>query len=415
MSFFAIRRQTFALAAIMVLSWLAPIHSEELDVTGFGRSRLGFQTDDRALFINDQTLEAAFDWETGETALHALTALTAGDDGEDTFELKELYVQLYGDFVDIRIGMQPVIWGKADGMFITDQVSPKNLTDFLTRDVAELRRAVTGAKADFFKGSHRLELVYLPVFTPTLLPANDSIWYAAKELPVEPTMEEASMPEPSLENAEYFARYSWAGSIADIQVLGGWFWNDTPIPSVVGREITPGVGLTGITIRPEYYRTALAGFAASAPVGPLLLKTEAAANMNQRLSADIGKEPEGWKEKNTIVYMAGAEGSLLGATVSVQAMQDIVLDYEESLSREQLLTTATLAVSRLFLNDTVKSEVFWYAGLNERDSMIKPQLTWMPGNGFQAAAGGWFFLGDEGQFGQYSDNNGVFISASYYF
>lgn len=415
MRIFAKKRRTIALAALLVLSWVASLYSQGMEVTGFGRSRLGVQTDDSALFINDHSLEVALGWAGDDAELHALTAVTSDGEGNSEFELKEMYFHLYGDFLDLRIGKQQVIWGKADGMFITDLVSPKNLTDFLTRDIGELRRAVTGAKADIFRGSHRLELIYLPVFTPSLLPANDSIWYVAKEFPVEPTMEKTSIPEPSLANAEYFARYSWTGSIADIQLLGGWFWNDTPVPTIIDREITMGVGLTGITIRPEYYRSAVAGFAASAPVGPLLLKTEVAANSNQRLSADINEETKGWKEKNTILYMAGAEGSLLGATVSIQVMQDIVLDYEESLSRDELITTATLAVSRLFLNDTIKSEVFWYAGLNERDSMIKPQLTWMPGNGFQATVGGWFFFGDEGQFGQYSDNNGICMSASYYF
>lgn len=410
-----LKRRTLAFAVYLILTGAALLYSQGMEITGFGRSRLGAQTDNGALFINDHTLEAAFNWESDDAELHGLAAATSDGEGNSGFELKELYVHLYGNFLDLRVGKQQVIWGKADGMFITDLVSPKNLTDFLTRDISELRLSVTGAKADFFLGSHRLELVYLPIFTPTLLPASDSIWYAAKELPVVLTMEEASLPEPSLDNAEYFARYSWTGSIADIQLLGGWFWNDTPIPAIRDREITPGVGLTGITIRPEYYRSAFTGFAVSAPAGPLMLKAEAAANMHQRLSADIGVEPEGWREKNTILYMAGAEGSLLGATVSVQAMQDIVLDYEESLSREELITTATLAVSRLFFNETVKSEILWYAGLNEMDSMIKPQLTWMPGNGFQAAAGGWFFLGDEGQFGQYSDNNGIFMSASYYF
>jgi len=406
---------TLAIVSIMLFAVTVSAQAQSLEISGFGKSRFGFQTDDGTLFINDHSLETAIDWETDEIAMHTLLTLSASEDSAATFEMKELYMQWFGESFDLRLGKQPVIWGKADAVFITDQVSPKNLEDFLTRDFADLRLAVTGAKLDIFRGAHRLELVYLPVFTPTRLPAADSIWYVTKPFPVTPVMEEAVLPEASLENAEYFLRYSWSGTTADIQLVGGWYWSDTPVATITDLQMTPGVGLTGITIQPEYYQTALAGFAASLPAGPVMLKAEVAANIDQRLQAEMSAYSEGWTGKNTLFYMAGVEGSILGTTVSLQFIQDYVLDYEEALVRDELLTTATLAASRFFFRDTLKAEVLWYGGLNELESMIKPQLSWIPGNGFQAVAGGWFFLGETGQFGQYSGNNGIFITAAYYF
>ncbi|PKL06558.1 MAG: hypothetical protein CVV53_03750 [Spirochaetae bacterium HGW-Spirochaetae-9] len=60
-------------------------------------------------------------------------------------------------------------------------------------------------------------------------------------------------------------------------------------------------------------------------------------------------------------------------------------------------------------------EALTYIGFAAPDALIKPQVTWKLTDGMEIAAGGWFFLGDSGAFGQYSDNNSIFASAKIYF
>ena len=392
--------------------------SSDLVASGFTRSRFAFQVDDGSLFINEQILSSTLEWRADSATAHADFSLTAEDGRTVKPDLKELYVDWYGDSFDLRIGKQKILWGKGDGVFITDIVSPKDLSAFLTKDIGELRLGVTGIKLDYFAGSHQLEAVWLPVFTPAILPKPNSLWAVSPSFPVTPTLTPAELPESSLKNAEYFARYSYLGSLFDFQVMGGWMWNDTPIASITNKTMTPGVGITAITIQPEYYQVAVAGLAASLPLGPLVLKTEGSFTWNQRYQESMNPQSTGWVEKNDLQYLFGGDISFVGATLSLQWIQDIVLDHDDTLVRDEILNTMTAILQRSFNRETLRAEIFSVVNIKDletMDAMIKPQLTWIPGNGFQASLGGWFFLGESGQFGQYTENNGVYLSTAFYF
>ncbi len=202
--------------------------------------------------------------------------------------------------------------------------------------------------------------------------------------------------------------------------MGGWFWNDTPVATIISKTFLPGPILATITIQPEYYQVAVGGLATSLPLGPLVLKGEGSFTWNQRYQAQMTSFSNGWTEKNDIQYLVGADVSFAGATLSLQWIQDIVLEHEASMLRDTLLNSMTAILMRSFNRETIKAELFTVVNLNdvaamEFDAMIKPQLSWIPGNGLQVSLGAWFFVGDSGQFGQYTDNNAVNLSTAYYY
>lgn len=412
------------LTALVVGFMLTSINlvAQDLDLatSGFVRSRFAFQVDDGSLFINEQMLSTAFDWRADTVVAHADFTLALEDNTPVQTDLRELYVDWYGDSFDLRIGKQKILWGKADGVFITDLVSPKDLSSFLTKDIGELRLGVTGIKFDYFAGPHQLEAVWLPLFTPTILPAQGSIWSVSPDFPVSSTMMPATLPESSLKNAEYFARYSYLGSLFDFQLMGGWFWNDTPAIAITDKKFTPdpSPAIASITITPEYYQVSVAGLAASLPLGPLVVKTEGAYTWNQRYQENMSPQAKGWVEKDSLQYLVGGDISFVGITFSLQWIQDIVLDYDDVLQRDEMINSMTAILQRTFNRETIKVELFSVINLTDSDAMIKPQLSWLPGNGFQASLGGWLFLGESGgsgQFAQYSENNGIYLSTAYYF
>ncbi|MFO8233784.1 MAG: hypothetical protein R6U04_00070, partial [Bacteroidales bacterium] len=59
------------------------------------------------------------------------------------YGMREAYIDLFFDKVDISLGKQQIIWGKADGVFITDVVSPKDLREFLLPEFEEIRMGIT--------------------------------------------------------------------------------------------------------------------------------------------------------------------------------------------------------------------------------------------------------------------------------
>lgn len=404
-----------SLAIVFLLYGIAQLSADNISFNGYGRSKAGALLSDWSVFMQENTLDARFSWDTDTTLLYANLILATDEDQIFNTAIRELYLHYYGDSFDIRIGKQQIIWGKSDAVFITDLVSPKDLSRFLVPDFEELRLAATGVRANLYSGNHQLEVVWLPLFTPTVQPAADSLWAPALPFPVQPTFLPSIKPDLKLSNGEYFARYSWLGSSVDFSLMGGWFWNDTPSFSVVSKTITPSVGLTALSVQGEYYRTASAGYGLSARVGPVVLKSEGAFYFNKRYQGNIAIYPQGYTEKNAIHYLVGTDFSISGTTLGLQFIQEIILDHEAALVDEAFTNTATLLLARSFARDTVRLEALTYIGFAAPDALIKPQVTWKITDGMEIAAGGWFFLGDSGAFGQYSDNSSIFASAKIYF
>lgn len=391
------------LLVLAALPFGAAVAQEDLSLSGYGRSKAGVILDDGSVFMLENTLDLQATWDMGGGSVFADLALVEREGADAVFELRELYLQYLGDSFDLRVGKQQVIWGKSDGVFITDLVSPKDLSRFLVPDFVELRGAVTGVRANGYMGNHSLDLVWVPLFSPTILPADDSIWAADLPFPAGSTINPADEPDLSLENGEYFAKYSYLGSSFDLNLMGGWFWNDTSAFTVVS---------TGpLVMKGEYYQSPAFGYGVASTVGPLVLRSEGAITLDKRYQGDFTVYPEGYTEKHGIQYLIGTDFSIMSITFGLQFIQDIILDYEDALMSEEFINTATIAMVRTFAAETVKLEMLTYIGLDEPDALLKTQLSWKMTDAFELFGGSWLFFGDAGPFGQYDDNDSVFAGA----
>jgi len=397
-----------ALTATVAAGLLAPADAaaqEGAVINGYARTKVGALLDDGDYFVAENTLDLRLSQSLGDAAFYANAVLYEREGEVQVPELREIYIDLQGTAGDLRLGKQQIIWGKGDGVFITDLVSPKDLSQFLIPDFEELRRAVTGAKADLYAGYHGLELVWLPWFTPGITPAmDDPLWAPTLPFPVTPTIQAADEVTFTLENAEYFGRYSYMGEAFDVALMGGYFWNDTPAYTVVSMGMPP-------TVQAEYYRTAMAGYAASGTLGPLVLRSEGALYFDKRYQGDFAVYSDGYAEKNALQYLVGADYSFAGINFGLQFIQDIILDYESDLLNDEFKNTLTMVVSRTFFRETVTAEVFSYLGLDNPDGLVKPKITWDVADGLELFGGAYLFFGDEGDYGQYDQRDGAYVGA----
>lgn len=383
--------------------------------SGKAQTKLSVMTDDASIIQNESILDLKLDWYTEAAFLFADFQFQTSTEYNFYSNIKELYLGWYGDFIDIQMGKQKVLWGKADGFFITDIVSPKNLSQFLTIELDDLRIAIPSLKIDAFWNSNKLELVWVPVFTPSILPEQNSIWATSSQIddiPLTKVLNSPNVPSKKLDNSEVYARYSWLGTVADIQLVGGWFWNDTP---AIDATITPPIPGGTISITPTYHQIGLLGVAGSIPLGPLIFRGEGAYTINQRYFIEPKPLQTSWLEKDNITYLVASDISFLEFNLSIQWAQDIILDYDNAIKRDEFQNHLTVHLNRSFFRETVKAEIFSNISLNDPSAMIKSQITYMPGNGFQTNFGGWFFFGEEGQFGNYKKNNALYVNAVYFF
>ncbi len=408
---------------ILILLFLAAQNTkaQNLDISGFARSYEGvlFKTGDFG--IVQQTLNLNFEKRGNKVAFKANPMVFLYNADSLDFRMRELYLDLYFDNFDIRIGKQQVVWGKADGVFITDIVSPLNLTEFLLPDFDEIRTGVIATKVNYYLGNSTLEAIWIPVFTPTERPPPGSIWYIQPDFPVTPTWDfskETIMP--SLESSEVFLKYTALTSAIDFEFMGAYTWDDNPTLHVQKEfgvdSSTMQPILQGLNITPEHHRLAIGGGSFSSEIKKVILRGEAAYYNGKYFLTEDPFQPDGNIQKDYLHYLLGLDFNLGPVKVSSQFIQQIILDYDDNILNEKTENTMTFMARFDMFRETLHLELFSYIGLTNEDALIRPKITYDFDDSFSILLGSNIFIGDEtGRFGQYSDNSMAYVKLKYSF
>jgi len=68
-------------------------------------------------------------------------------------------------------------------------------------------------------------------------------------------------------------------------------------------------------------------------------------------------------------------------------------------------------MKRGFLRESINFEFFTYYGVNNRDALVKPEISYKYVDELEFSAGANIFYGSEGKFGQYDKNDLIYASA----
>jgi hypothetical protein len=394
-----------------------------LDFTGYARTYTGLllhEENDYAVIQN--TFDLKIEHSRSRVAMKINPYLyhnaETDRDVNDELELglRQAYMDIYFDAFDLRLGKQQIIWGKADGVFITDVISPKDLREFLLPDFEEIRIGVTAAKLNYYRGDQTFELAWVPVFTPNQKPEQGSIWLRSPDFAITPVMDDSREDVPArLENSELFAKYSLLGSAIDLELMAGYAWDDDPTLHLT-KTFDPESGqVTSLTLRPEHHRLALMGGSFSTTLGGFVLRGEGAYYSGKYFQSADPRLSESVQEKDYLHYLLGAEYTLRGVKLSAQFIQQAIIDYEDQIVNDQFENTLTLLAGKDFLRDTLHLELFAYLGLNDQDALLRPKIKYDLADGFQIQAGANIFVGEKGNFGQYDDNDMLYAKVTYSF
>ena len=397
--------------------------AQKIDISGFARTYEGVLVDDGSFGIVQQTLNLDFEKRGEKVALKANPMIFMFNSDSFDFRMRELYLDLYFDNFDIRIGKQQVVWGKADGVFITDVVSPLNLTEFLLPDFDEIRIGVIAAKVDYYLGNSTIEAILIPQFTPTLRPASNSIWFVQPDFPAPPTFDwSQSEINPSLENSEVFLKYSLMSSKIDFELMGGYTWDDNPtmhIEKQFGMDtstVPPSPILTGLLITPQHHRLGLVGGSFSTEIKGVILRGEAAYYNGKYFQTADPMAVDAIIQKDYLNYVVGLDFSLGPVKMSGQFIQKYIFDYQDLMLEDEINNMATVMARYDMLRETLHLELFSYIGITKSDALIRPKITYDFDDSFSILLGGNIFVGDEdGQFGQYGNNSMIYTKIKYSF
>ena len=402
----------------MLLSTATIMLNAQISHRGFARASLGALPNENGEY---SVLQNTFNWqlEYGKNNVGLFVNPVFNYDGLDKnldISLRQAYFDIYFNKFDLRIGKQQIIWGKADGVFITDVISPRNLSEFILPEFEEIRIGINAVKLNYYKGNSTIEAVWIPTFQPTILPKNNSIWFPKMELPQIPNSFDYSNAtvEQKLSESEGALKYSYLGSAIDFELMTAYMWDDNPAMHIT-PHFSPGIPQPdSLTIKPEYHRLPLVGASFSKSILGAVIRGESAYYFGKNFSTE-NFGVNGIRERDYIHYLIGYDHNWFDVNVSFQFIQEYILDYEDDIRNNEFSNTATFLASKTFINETLELSLFSYFGINNGDALIRPKLSYDISDGFNILFGTNIFIGDEGNFGQYDDNDMVYVKIKYSF
>ncbi len=326
---------------------------------------------------------------------------------QNNFELREAYFDYSADSWSLRAGRQLVIWGSADGMRITDLVSPMDLTEFLARDYDDIRMPVEALKFQYFKDEMKLELVFVPVFKSFILPMNPkNPWAMSMPIPqgMQVNVLADNKPKMNLKNSEFGGRLTFNLSGIDFSLAGLHTFNKMPV-------FSKNIQLPVINLQPEYHRMTFVGGDFSKPLSEFVVRGETAFNFNKMLETKLDLEKHNsWNALVGVDWYAPNEWML-----SMQVANEMIMGYNSELVAEKNATLLTFSVSKTLLNTTLKLSDFIYTDLNTGGFFNRFSADYSLTDQIHLLAGYDHFQGDKGMFGMFKDNSEVWIKAKYSF
>lgn len=410
-------RKTLSILLILLFA-SALLPAADLDFYGQLRTRTGiaFDVENPDLLMQDQLADFTLEGWGADTRLMLNSYMTLGLDGTPELGLREAYVDIYLPEGDFRVGKQAIVWGAAEGAFITDIVSPQDLSSFITADFREIRMGIFAVKGDYYAGPFTFEGVWIPGFVPSIKPSDDSIWAVTPDqswIPagMTPKSNAAKTVDQGFESSEVFAKVSYFGSAFNAELMGGYAWDDLPVLSI-DRSAAPTINVT-----PVYERMVVTGGSISTTIGAVVLRSEAAVYFDRAFTSTALIATDGIEEHNQVQALAGIDSTLFGARVSAQYILQYIDGYSDAMVfNEEFQHTVTFMAQKSFASDTLTAKVFGYVGFDPVDLLLRPSLAWDIEDGVELTAGADLFLGDSnGQFGQYGDNSMGYLSLKWFF
>jgi hypothetical protein len=321
--------------------------------------------------------------------------------------------------VDVKLGLQQVVWGQADGLRVLDIINPLDYREFILEDFIDSRRPLWLARADVPIANGSLQLVWVPYFAPGRLPGPDAefglgevfgvglIGAATRRRDVaqipfrtEPTVR----PPYQLKSSQGGARYSRSIGAWDVTANYFYGWEDIPTNRLSAIEQATNSSAPTLVFKPEYDRKEVFGGTAATNFGAFVLRMEAGWNRHKPVAVKPGS-PSGFEKKGQFSSVAGLDYSArTWLWISGQYFLQFTSAPQEKLLFPRYNHLASLYFRTNFFRETLRPELFVLTGLNEKQYLIRPRVIKTIGDHWSIGIGADFIGGKKTNIFGYFDS-----------
>ncbi|HKQ80112.1 MAG TPA: DUF1302 family protein [Blastocatellia bacterium] len=330
--------------------------------------------------------------------------------------------------VDLKLGLQQVVWGQADGLRVLDVINPLDYREFILEDFIDSRRPLWLARADAPVGNGALQLIWVPYFAPGRLPAADDEFglgesfglgligsAASKSNPPQFPfrVKKTERPAYQLKSSQFGARYSRSVGKWDLTANYFYGWEDLPTNNLDGVENAVGGAAPTLVFKPRYDRKEVFGGTAATNFGSVVMRLEAGWNRNKATPVSTNTLT-GFEKRGQFSSVAGLDWSAkTWLWVSGQYFLSFTSAPQDRLSLPRYNHLASIYFRTNFLRETFRPELFVLTGLNPSAGgqyLIRPRIAKTLGDHWSVGAGADFLGGKRTNvFGYFDSRDRVVI------
>ncbi|MBO4712796.1 MAG: hypothetical protein J5615_02750 [Fibrobacter sp.] len=321
-------------------------------------------------------------------------------------QLQEAYFNYQNELVEFKAGRQIVVWGVADGLRVTDLISPVDYTEFMSSDYDDMRMAVDGFRVKYPGERVNAEIVYVPVPRYFQMPlGEDNPW--RPNLPEKAGLDFPEGPDAKFKNGDFGTRLSFFLSNLDFSISALHTHNQSPV------SVVEPVSMDSVVIHGIHETMTMFGGDISMPIGEFVIRAEVAEYFREALGYANSLD---YARKNTFNALGGIDWYAGNNWIfMVQYLHKYIADYSDELANEKNSSEMTFRISKEFLNNTLKLSLYGmfdidnlgYYGRASGDYSLTDQV--MLSLGYD------HFGGKRGQLAGYKKNREVWAKAKYYF
>ncbi len=400
---------TKRLLAALLLADAAFAQENPFQFNGFVDSYHAVQAEHPHDFTSSRTrLRAEMRADRGDARLFA--SLNATHDGvlddRSGVRLREAYFDYGNDIVEFRAGRQIVVWGVADGLRVTDLVSPVDYSEFMSNDYDDMRMAVDGLRLRYAGARANAELVYVPVPRYFRMPLEEgNPW--RPDLPEKAGLDFPEGPDAGFGNGDFGTRVSFFLPGLDFSVSALRTRNQAPV------SVVEPAGADSVAIRGVHRAMTMVGGDVSMPVGEFVIRAEAAEYLGEALGVADGRD---WTRRNTFNALGGIDWYAGGGwTFMAQYLHKYVAGDSRGLAVGRNSSETTFRVSKEMLNDALKLSLYGMFDVDDRGYYARASGDYAVADQVTLSLGYDRFGGERGQLAGYSRNSGIWFRARCFF
>lgn len=366
------------------------------------------------------------------------------------YDFVEGYVDLYFENFDLRIGKQIVSQGKTDGAFISDIISPVDLSEFLTIEVEDIRIGIPAAKYTRYFGADYLEILATPVFQSNTFALPGTRWFPFSQFEqnvnVSYTDSTAETTKPLFQG---LIKYSFREKINWDLDLFAMFWTEGS--PAFSKELiftgTPPIQQPSLLLTRKFYRSPIIGYYGNYIINDrLLIKSESAFHFEKQfdylpqaiqevdlnnltlqqqtlVAQAFASNQDGFlTSKPWFSGMVGIQSELDNWTISTQFINEYIFNYQTDILQEQYFYYSTLMLQKSILREKITLYAFGRYNYAGKDFWVHPRTTYEVAEAVEATVGFHLFHGEEQEryyghfsFDDYQPNSFMYLKLAAYF